>query len=148
MLKGIRLVTDSRPEHRNDITEANVRKREDAYVFGGIMAPRFDIDPPRDCESLPPAEGESSVGTTFVKQSCERISATGTRKVFLRVNYFRKPGQSGVNPQLPTTTHSRANSRVPRALKFTWLIRRDAYGCLVPSGMTVSPKTAASSLVS
>jgi hypothetical protein len=102
VLKGIRLVTDSRPEHRNDITEANVRKREDAYVFGGIMAPRFDIDPPRDCESLPPAEGESSVGTSFVKQSCERISATGTRKVFLRVNHFRKPGQSGVNPQLPT----------------------------------------------
>ena len=102
VLKGIRLVTDSRPEHRNDITDANLRKREDAYVFGGIMAPRYEIDPPRDCTALDPAEGESPVGTLFVKQSCERISATGTRKVFLRVNFFRKPGQSGVNPQLPT----------------------------------------------
>jgi hypothetical protein len=102
VLKGIRLATDARPEHRNDITEANVRKREDAYMFGGIMAPRFDIDPPRDCASLPPAEAESPVGTLFVKQSCERISATGTRKVLLRVSFFRKPGQSGVNPQLPT----------------------------------------------
>src|SRR5712691_10114894 len=41
VLKGIRLVTDPRPEHRNDITEANLRKRADAYVFGGIMASRF-----------------------------------------------------------------------------------------------------------
>ena len=47
-------------------------------------------------------EGESTVGTMFVKQACERVSATGTRKVFLRVNFFRKPGQSGTNPQLPT----------------------------------------------
>jgi hypothetical protein len=102
VLKGIRLVTDSRPEHRNDITEANVRKRADAYMFGGIMAPRYDIDPARDCTTLAPAEGESSVGTMFVKQACDRVSATGTRKVLLRVNFFRKPGQSGVNPQLPT----------------------------------------------
>jgi hypothetical protein len=102
ILKGIRLVTDSRPEHRNDITEANVRKRADAYMFGGIMAPRYEIDPPRDCVSIPPAEGESDVGTLFIKQTCERVSATGTQKVFLRVNYFRKPGQSGTNPQLPT----------------------------------------------
>jgi hypothetical protein len=102
VLKGIRLVTDSRPEHRNDITEANVRKRADAYMFGGIMAPRYEIDPPQDCASLPLGEGESSVGTMFVKQTCERVSATGTRKVFLRVNFFRKPGQSGTNPQLPT----------------------------------------------
>lgn len=102
VLKGIRLVTDSRPEHRNDITEANVRKRADAYMFGGIMAPRYEIDPARDCTTLPPAEGESPVGDIFIKQACERVSATGTRKVFLRVNFFRKPGQSGVNPQLPT----------------------------------------------
>jgi hypothetical protein len=102
VLKGIRLVTDSRPEHRNDITEANVRKRADAYMFGGIMAPRYEIDPARDCTTRPPAEGESPVGDIFIKQACERVSATGTRKVFLRVNFFRKPGQSGVNPQLPT----------------------------------------------
>jgi hypothetical protein len=102
VLKGIRLATDSRPEHRNDITEANVRKRADAYMFGGIMAPRYEIEPARDCVLAPPAEGESSIGTMFIKQTCERVSATGTRKVFLRVNYFRKPGQNAFNPQLPT----------------------------------------------
>src|SRR5712691_9197647 len=102
VLKGIRLVTDARPEHRNDITEANVRKRADAYVFGGIMASRFSMDPARDCTSLPPAEGESAVGALFVKQACEKTDAALGQKIVIRVNYFRKPGQSGVNPQLPT----------------------------------------------
>src|SRR5580704_6364161 len=34
VLKGIRVVTDSRPEHRVDIADADLRKREDAYLFG------------------------------------------------------------------------------------------------------------------
>src|SRR4051812_12246898 len=80
VLKAIRLVTDSRPEHRNEITEANVRKRADAYMFGGIMAPRYEIDPQRDCTASPPADGESTVGDMFVKQTCERVSATDTRR--------------------------------------------------------------------
>ena len=95
-------MTDSRPEHRNDITEANLRKRADAYLFGGIMAARYGIEAARDCVALPAAEGESAVGSLFVKQACEMIDASGGRKIILRASYFRKPGQSGVNPQLPT----------------------------------------------
>ena len=45
ILRGIRLVTDPRPDHRDDITEADRRKREEAYLFGGIMASRFVIEP-------------------------------------------------------------------------------------------------------
>jgi len=100
VLRGIRMVTDARPDHRNDITIANLRKRADAYVLGGIMAARFDLVTARDCTSLPPAEGESAVGDLFVKQTCEMTA--GGRKIMLRVNFFRKPGQSGTNPQLPT----------------------------------------------
>ena len=73
VLKGIRMVTDARPDHRIDTTDADLRKRDDAYLFGGRMASRFDIDAKRDCTALPPAEGESAVGDLFVKQSCERI---------------------------------------------------------------------------
>src|SRR5436305_2675765 len=51
VLRGIRIVTDARPEHRNDITESNLRKRADAYVFGCIMAARFKILTTRDCTS-------------------------------------------------------------------------------------------------
>ena len=102
VLKGIRVVTDSRPEYRNDITEANLRKRADAYLFGGLMAARHGIDAGRDCVSLPAAEGESAVGALFVKQSCELTDVPRGLKVIVRANYFRKTGQSGVNPQLPT----------------------------------------------
>jgi hypothetical protein len=102
VLKGIRMVTDARPEHRNDITEPNLRKRAEAYVLGRIMAARHDIVPSRDCVSLPPAEGETAVGDVFVKQSCEVSDPATGRKLVLRVSFFRKPGQSGTNPQMPT----------------------------------------------
>ena len=100
ILRGIRLVTDARPEHRNDITEANRKKREEAYTLATVMASRFNIDPAQDCQSLPAAEGETPVGALFVKRVCERRDAG--RRIVVRANLFRKPGQSGFNPQLPT----------------------------------------------
>ncbi len=102
VLAGIRLVTDPRPDFRNDVTEADLRKRTAAHVFGQLMAARFGIDPARDCKAEPPAEGETPVGEVFVKQRCERIDANNGRRVVIAANFFRKPGQSGVNPQLPT----------------------------------------------
>jgi hypothetical protein len=102
VLKGIRMVTDARPEHRNDITEANRKKREEAYTLATVMASRFNIDPVQDCRSVPPAEGESPVGSLFVKQVCERKDTNAGRRIVVRASLFRKPGQSAYNPQLPT----------------------------------------------
>jgi hypothetical protein len=102
ILQGIRLVTDPRPDHRNDITEADRKKREESYLLGGVMASRFGIEPERDCKSLPPGEGEGGVGSLFIKQVCERKDPAAGRRFIVRANLFRKPGQSGVNPQLPT----------------------------------------------
>ena len=102
VLKGVRIVTDSRPDYRNDTTEADLRKREDAYLFGGRMAARFDIEPKRDCSALPPAEGESPVGGLFVRQSCTLVDSAHQRRVELKVNLYRKPGQSAFNPQMST----------------------------------------------
>jgi hypothetical protein len=102
VLKGIRIVTDPRPEHRDHITEAGIKKREEAYVLGGIMAARYNVDPMRDCTALPLAEGEGDVGGIFVKRACEKIDPENRRKIMIRVNLYRKPGQSGTNPQLPT----------------------------------------------
>jgi hypothetical protein len=101
-LKGIRIVTDSRLDHRNDIIEPDLKKRAQAYRFGAIMAARYDFDPARDCRALPAAEGEGTVGSLFVKQSCERTDTTRGVKIFIQANYFRKPGQSGTNPQAPS----------------------------------------------
>ncbi|HKA79810.1 MAG TPA: hypothetical protein VKD43_07230 [Xanthobacteraceae bacterium] len=102
VVRGLRIVTDSRPDHRSETVGANLRKRADAYLFGGFMAARHGIDAARDCTTLPAAEGETAIGTLFVKQSCELADAARGVKISLRVSYFRKPGQSGVNPQLPT----------------------------------------------
>jgi hypothetical protein len=102
VLKGIRVVTDPRPDHRVDTADADLRKRDDAYLFGTRMASRFDIDASRDCTALPPAEGESAVGGLFVKQACELADPEHRRKIALRVNFFRKPGQNAFNPQMST----------------------------------------------
>lgn len=102
VLKGIRIVTDSRPDYRNDTTDADLRKRDDAYLLGGRMAARFDIEPKRDCTALPPAEGENPVGGLFIKQSCTLVDPAHHRRIALKVNFYRKPGQSAFNPQMPT----------------------------------------------
>jgi hypothetical protein len=102
VLAGIRLVTDPRPDFRNEVTEAELRKRTAAHVFGQFMAARFGIEAARDCKPEPAAEGESAVGDVFVKQRCVLVDAANKRRVAVAANYFRKPGQSGVNPQLPT----------------------------------------------
>jgi len=102
VLAGIRLVTDARPDFRNEVTDAAQRRRAAAHLFGQYAAARFGIEPARDCRAEPPADGESAVGDVFVKQRCERVDAAKARRVRVAANYFRKPGQSGVNPQLPT----------------------------------------------
>jgi hypothetical protein len=102
VLQGIRLVTDPRADYQDHVTEANLRKRAEAYVLGGVLAARYGIEPSRDCQALPPAEGESAVGALFIKQACAKDDAANHRRILLRANFFRKPGQSGVNPQLST----------------------------------------------
>ena len=46
--------------------------------------------------------GSREAHPLFVKQSCELNDLSNKRRILLRVNFFRKPGQSGTNPQLPT----------------------------------------------
>ena len=109
ILKGIRMVTDARPEHRNDITEAERKKRDEAYTLASVMASRFNIDPAHDCEAIPPADGETPVGDLLIKRVCQRTD--GGRRIVIRASLFRKPGQSGYNPQLPTElTHGQFES--------------------------------------
>jgi hypothetical protein len=100
ILRGLRMATDARPEHRNDIIEADRRKRDEAYMLASVMASRFGVDPARDCEAIPAAEGETPVGDLFIKRICRHTE--GGRRIVIRASLYRKPGQSGINPQLPT----------------------------------------------
>jgi hypothetical protein len=101
-LKMLRMVSDPRPDHRDDTNDADLKTREQSYLLGAILASRFGVEAARDCVQSPPANGESSVGDVFIKQSCERVDAAEGRKIVLRVNFFRRPGQSAVNPQMPS----------------------------------------------
>jgi hypothetical protein len=51
--------------------------------------------------SVPAAEAESPVGALFIKQSRERRDDATGRRIVVRANLYRKPGQSAYNPQLP-----------------------------------------------
>ena len=98
-LRGIRLVTDPRPDYRRDASDAKGRAR--AHQFGGVMAARFGMEPSRDCQSLPPAPGESPVGGLFIKLDCEKTNAAEKRRYVLSARLLRKPGQAGRDPQNP-----------------------------------------------
>jgi hypothetical protein len=100
-VRGLRMVSDPRPDSRTDNYQSDNRTRSEAYVIGGMLAARFDIEAKRDCKSLPPAEGESPVGDLFVKQVCERIDEKNGRRIALSASYFRKPGQLAYNPLAP-----------------------------------------------
>ena len=102
ILKGIRLVTDPRPDHKNDIFEAERKKREESYQLGGVMASRFGIEAERDCKSLPPARARVPSARCSSNASASAATPPPTVAIVVRVNLYRKPGQSGVNPQLPT----------------------------------------------
>jgi hypothetical protein len=102
MLRAVRVITDSRPDYRNDTTDAELKRRADAHLFGGVMAARYGVEPARDCNALPASAGESAVGSQFIKLACERTDQARGITVVLRTSYYRKPGQSGVNPQLST----------------------------------------------
>jgi hypothetical protein len=101
-LRGLRLVTDSRPDFRKDVTEAETRKRENAFRFGGVMAARFDIDATTSCKNNPPGEGESPVGSTFIKLDCDKLDAPAHRRYLLSVRMLRKAGQSDRDPRVPS----------------------------------------------
>ena len=101
ILRGIRLVTDPRPDARND-AEADLRPRTVAHQFGALMAGRFDVEPARDCQTLPLENGESAVGGTAIKLDCLRIDQTAGRTYRLSVRLLRKAGQSGRDPRVPT----------------------------------------------
>lgn len=97
ILRGIRMVTDARPEHRNDVITADRRTRSEAHGLAAVMASRLGIDPGRDCTAIPPADGETAVGDLFIKRVCEHRD--GNRRVVVRASLFRKPGQSGYDPR-------------------------------------------------
>lgn len=103
ILKALRVITDPRADYviQGD-GRLDVRGRESAYQYAALLAARWNITPATDCAPLPPAEGETAIGDTFVKQRCQHVDAAKKVRLVLESNYYRKPGQTYRDPNLPT----------------------------------------------
>lgn len=102
ILRGVRLVTDPRPDTRTDDFYVQHHSREEGNLLGTTLSARYDISPKADCVSLPAAPGETPVGDQFVKIDCLKDLPAKAINVFMQVRLLRRPGESGRNPFLET----------------------------------------------
>jgi hypothetical protein len=101
VLAGLRMVSDPRDPSRD---------RDEAYLLRNFLTARFGRDG-WDCVDLPPAEGETPVGRTFIKQRCHK-AVEGNAVADIETHFFRKKGQSQYDPQSGRTTEGQFESLV------------------------------------
>jgi hypothetical protein len=99
ILSGLRMVTDPRDPSRD---------RDEAYLLRNFLTARFGREG-WNCEDLPPEDGETPVGRTFLKQRCVKDIA-GLGKAFLEAHYYRKKGQSPYDPRTGRQTQGQFES--------------------------------------
>jgi hypothetical protein len=85
ILQGIRIVTDPREE---------IRDRIEFWTLANFLRNNFGA-PGWECTDLPRADGETPVGTRFVKQHCEKLFEG--KRLILENHFYRRPGQVAVN---------------------------------------------------
>jgi hypothetical protein len=97
-LRGVRMVTDPRPDFTADdfFDLSDLRTRADFYLLGPFVGGQVGINPATDCVTRPLGPKESKVGNTYVKLDCERVQ--GDLRSILRTRLFRKPGQNARDP--------------------------------------------------
>lgn len=110
VLRGIRIVTDPRPEKQIDNEWAGLRPREEHHLLAAYLAGQFHIEPKSDCIRLPLGPEESPIGGTAVKQDCEKIDPAEGRRYVLQQRFFRKPGQRGIDPHTGALTQGQFES--------------------------------------
>jgi hypothetical protein len=98
-LAGLRIVSDPRDASRD---------RDEAYLLRNFLTARYGRDG-WDCVDLAPAEGETPVGRTFIKQRC-RKTIPGSAVAEIEAHFFRKKGQSQYDPQSGRTTEGQFES--------------------------------------
>ncbi len=82
--KGMRVVTDSR---------APLDQRVCAHAMRMRIKPRYR-GAEWDCVDLPLADGETPIGSRYIKELCQTVDAQG-RRIVVRAHQFREPGQTG-----------------------------------------------------
>ena len=97
---GRRIVTDPRPEQRQD-SFLHVRPRQEHYLLALYLLDRFGMNP-SDCHDETAQPGESAVLGMFVKQEC--AATRGKQSYRIESRLYRRPGEADVDPAtgLPT----------------------------------------------
>jgi hypothetical protein len=100
VLAGLRIVSDPRDTSRD---------RDEAYLLRNFLTARYGRDG-WDCTDLSPAEGETPVGRTFIKQHCRKAVAGAVADI--ETHFFRKKGQFQYDPQTGRATEGQFESIV------------------------------------
>lgn len=82
-LAGLRIVTDP---------QASPQDRKQAYTLTNFFKARYGSDG-WDCTDIPPAPGESPVGTLYINRRCTKL-IKGDMRAVLETRFLRKPGQT------------------------------------------------------
>jgi len=102
LVQGYRIFTDPRAEEE---------VRSGAYGIAIAFKARFGTEG-WTCDNLPPAEGESPILGTFVKERCEKL-ADG-QAITVESRHYYKPGQALLDPNtgLPTVNQFESSARL------------------------------------
>jgi hypothetical protein len=102
VVRGYRIITDPHAEEE---------LRQNAYLIAIAFKTQFGTDG-WACQDLPPAEGETPITGTFVKQQCEKEA--GGRRMTVESRYYYKPGQAlnDPNTELPTVNQFESSARL------------------------------------
>jgi hypothetical protein len=102
LVQGYRIFTDP---------HADQELRIGAYAVAIAFKARFGTDG-WECNDIPPAEGETPVMGTFVKQRCQKVS--GGEQIVVESRHYYKPGQALLDPNtgLPTVNQFESSARI------------------------------------
>jgi hypothetical protein len=102
LVQGYRIFTDP---------HADQELRMGAYAVAIAFKARFGTDG-WECNDIPPAEGETPVMGTFVKQRCKKVS--GGKQIVVESRHYYKPGQALLDPNtgLPTVNQFESSARI------------------------------------
>jgi len=87
VVRGERLVTDPR--------QRSSRDRSEFWMLADFIRQRLGDDG-WNCRDLPPEDGETAIGSRFIKTDCEKV--TDSSRVLLEQRFFQKKGQRPVDP--------------------------------------------------
>jgi hypothetical protein len=82
-LVGLRIVTDP---------QTSPQERKQAYTLSNFFMVRYGSDG-WDCIDIPPAPGETAVGTLYINRRCTKL-ANGDMRAVLETRFLRLPGQA------------------------------------------------------